>query len=54
MDDPIGSGLQPEHYLNNRQRRAAAGINAKMLNNQNRWSLTPSICAIDLTKLNKT
>lgn len=34
MDNPIGSGLRPDHYLNYRQRRAAAGINAKTLNNE--------------------
>lgn len=34
MDNPIGSGMRPDHYLNYRQRRAAAGINAKTLNNE--------------------
>ena len=34
MDNPIGSELRLDHYLNYRQRRAAAGINASTLNNE--------------------
>lgn len=34
MENPIGSGLRPEHYLSYRQRRAADGIHAKTLNNE--------------------
>ena len=34
MENPIGSGLRPDHYLNYRQRRPATGIKAKTLNNE--------------------
>jgi hypothetical protein len=40
-DNPIESELRLDHYLNNCQRRAAVGINAKTLDYKNRWSLTP-------------